>query len=98
MSELKVEKTSIPGLFRIKLVVHKDERGSFTELYQAAKLAKLGLPELKIVQTNLSTNNQRGITRGIHAEPWNKYITPITGQVFVAIVDLRAANFGQLET
>src|SRR5688572_19358865 len=98
MSDLQAISTGIPGLLRIKLVINEDERGSFSELYQAEKLQKLGLPKLEVVQTNLSTNKQRGITRGIHAEPWNKYITPISGEVFVAIVDLRKANFGKVET
>ena len=98
MSDLKVGSTSIPGLFRVDLVVHADERGSFTELFQQEKMTELGLPALDPVQTNLSVNNQRGITRGIHAEPWNKFITPVKGEAFVAIVDLRADNFGQVET
>lgn len=98
MSDLELETTSIPGLFTVSLVVHADERGSFTELFQQEKMIELGLPALSPVQTNLSVNNQRGITRGIHAEPWNKFITPVKGEVFVAVVDLRADNFGQIET
>src|SRR3990167_10287753 len=98
MNDLNVTKASIPGLLRVKLVVNEDERGSFTELYQAAKLQALGLPKIDMVQTNLSTNKLRGITRGIHAEPWNKYITPVLGKVFVGIVDLRSDNFGKVET
>ena len=97
-NDLKVQKTSIYGLFKISLVVHNDPRGSFTELYQAEKLQALGLPKLNMVQTNLSVNNQKGIIRGIHAEPWNKFITPLKGRVFVAIVDLRSNNFGGVET
>lgn len=98
MPELAVSETSIPGLLKIKLIVNEDERGSFTELYQAEKLQALGLPEFNVVQTNLSTNRLRGVTRGIHAEPWNKYVTPLRGRVFVAVVDLRKANFGKVET
>lgn len=93
------ESDIIPGLLKISLDVHGDERGSFTEIFQAEKLKNAGLPEwFKPVQTNVSTNKEKGVTRGIHAEPWNKYITPISGEVFVAIVDLRADNFGKLET
>lgn len=98
MAEITVEQTKIPGLLTFNLVVNEDPRGTFTELFQAEKLTKLGLPEFHVVQTNLSTNNQRGVTRGIHAEPWNKYITCVKGEVFVAIVDLRRANFGQTAT
>ena len=35
--------------------------------------------------------------RGIHAEPWNKYISVINGKVFCAFVDLReGSNFGKV--
>jgi len=93
------ESKKIPGLFEVKLVIHSDNRGSFTEIFQAEKLAQAGLPSgFRPVQTNLSTNKDSGVTRGIHAEPWNKYITPLSGKVFIAILDLRSDNFGQVDT
>ena len=93
------ENDVIPGLLEVSLDVHVDDRGSFTEIFQAEKLRAGGLPEwFRPVQTNISTNKGRGVTRGIHAEPWNKYITPIAGKVFVAIVDLRTDNFGKVAT
>jgi dTDP-4-dehydrorhamnose 3,5-epimerase len=95
---LIAESKIIPGLFKIDMLINVDSRGSFTELYQEEKLHSFGLPKLKIVQTNLSVNNQKGTLRGLHAEPWNKYITPLKGQVFVAIADIRADNFGKCET
>ena len=99
MSAFAVRKTSIPGLFDIDVPVHGDSRGTFKENYQAAKLRALGLPEFDVVQNNISTNVKKGVTRGIHAEPWNKYISVASGRVFSAIVDLRAgASFGRLET
>jgi dTDP-4-dehydrorhamnose 3,5-epimerase len=94
-----VTETSIPGLFSIELPVHGDSRGWFKESYQQAKLEALGLPRLDIVQNNVSFNEQVGVTRGIHAEPWEKYISPAFGRVFAAIVDLRAGDgFGRVET
>ena len=97
MSDLGVTPSDkIPGLLQVKLVVHSDNRGSFTEIYQAEKLGE-ALGDFRPLQTNLSKNTARGILRGIHAEPWNKYISPLSGQVFVAIVDLRGDNFGTVE-
>lgn len=99
MAELSVRETSIPGLFDITIPVHGDNRGSFKENYQEAKLRALGLPEFHVVQNNISTNVEVGVTRGIHAEPWSKYISVAAGRVFVAIVDLRAGDsFGRVET
>jgi dTDP-4-dehydrorhamnose 3,5-epimerase-like enzyme len=96
---VKVETTGIDGLLRIALDVHGDSRGWFKESWQAAKLAELGLPRLDVVQNNVSYNADAGVVRGIHAEPWNKYISPAHGRVFAAIVDLREGDgFGRLET
>ena len=69
MSELAVRPTSIDGLYEVSLVVNRDDRGSFREVFQAEKLAALGLPDLGPVQWNVSTNEQRGTLRFIHAEP-----------------------------
>lgn len=98
--ELAARPTRIPGLLDIDLVVHGDERGWFKENYQAAKLKELGLPaDFMPVQNNISFNAERGVTRGIHAEPWDKFISIATGEVFAAIVDLRADSdtFGTVE-
>ena len=99
MSGLAVEKTAIEGLLHVALEVHGDERGWFKESYQRDKLEALGFPRLDVVQNNVSYNSQRGVTRGIHAEPWDKYVSPAAGRVFAAIVDLREGDgFGRLET
>jgi dTDP-4-dehydrorhamnose 3,5-epimerase len=86
---VKVRECSIAGLFEITLDVNVDERGSFREAYQREKLLALGLPDLGVVQWNISTNIARGTLRGIHAEPWDKYIHVIAGEAYAAIVDLR---------
>jgi dTDP-4-dehydrorhamnose 3,5-epimerase len=86
---VKVETTRIEGLLSVELDVHGDSRGWFKESYQRAKLIELGLPDLRVVQHNVSYNEAVGTTRGIHAEPWNKYISPAFGRVFVAIVELQ---------
>jgi len=87
--ELKVTETNIPGFYIIDLVVHGDNRGWFKENYQAAKMEALGLPHFEVVQNNFSYNVERGVTRGLHAEPWEKFISVANGRVFGAWVDLR---------
>jgi dTDP-4-dehydrorhamnose 3,5-epimerase len=86
---VKVHETTIDGLLRVELDVHGDSRGWFKESYQRAKLQDLGFPDLQVVQHNVSYNEAAGTTRGIHAEPWNKFVSPAAGRVFVAIVDLQ---------
>lgn len=98
--QLAVTTCAIPGMLIIDLVMHGDDRGWFKESFQAEKLQALGFPkDFTIVQNNVSSNRERGVTRGIHAEPWNKYISLTRGSAFVAIVDLRKGEtFGALET
>jgi len=100
MPELSVHATTLAGLFRIDLAVHADPRGSFRESFQAEKMRALGLPEFHPVQWNISVNAKAGTVRGIHAEPWDKYIHCIHGRAFAAIVDMRkdSATFGKHET
>jgi dTDP-4-dehydrorhamnose 3,5-epimerase len=99
MSELKVQETNIPGFFTVDLSVHRDNRGWFKENYQKAKMEKLGLPSFEIAQNNISFNEEVGVTRGLHAEPWDKFISVANGRVFGAWVDLRKGDsFGQVFT
>ena len=81
--------TPIPGLIVFDLPVHGDARGWFKENWQREKQLALGLPDFGPVQNNISFNAAPGVTRGIHAEPWDKYITVAHGRVFAAVLDLR---------
>lgn len=95
MADLAVETTPIPGLLVVRLPVHGDARGWFKENWQREKMVALGLPDFGPVQNNISFNGSRGATRGIHTEPWDKFVSLATGRIFGAWVDMRAGeSFG----
>ena len=98
--ELSVRETGIEGLKVVELSVHGDSRGWFKENWQRAKMVALGVPDLRVVQNSVSFNAERGVTRGIHAEPWDKFVSVATGSVFGAWVDLRQGSetFGRVFT
>lgn len=98
--DLSVAETGIGGLRVVDLAVHGDSRGWFKENWQRAKMTALGIPDLRVVQNNVSYNEKRGVTRGIHAEPWDKFISVARGSVFGAWVDLREGSetFGKVFT
>ncbi len=99
MSDLAVHGTAIPGLLVIDLDVRGDNRGWFKENWQRAKLTALGLPDFGPVQNNVSFNAAAGVTRGVHAEPWDKLVSVATGRIFGAWVDLRPGeSFGTVVT
>lgn len=96
---LGIQETSIPGLLILDLPVHGDSRGWFKENWQREKMLAAGLPDLGPVQNNISFNDEVGTTRGIHAEPWDKYVSVATGKIFGAWVDLREGDsFGKVFT
>jgi dTDP-4-dehydrorhamnose 3,5-epimerase len=98
---LTVTTTPIPGLIVLDLPVHGDSRGWFKENWQRQKMTATGidLPDFGPVQNNISFNDAVGTTRGIHAEPWDKYVSVATGRIFGAWVDLREGDtFGAVYT
>lgn len=96
---LSISETTIPGLLVLDLPVQGDSRGWFKENWQREKMVALGLPDLGPVQNNISFNDEVGTTRGIHAEPWDKYVSVATGKIFGAWVDLREGpSFGKVFT
>jgi dTDP-4-dehydrorhamnose 3,5-epimerase len=99
-TEFTAHTTGIPGLLIFDVTQVGDERGYFQEKFQKTKLVAAGLPDdFNIVQNSLSYNKEAGVTRGFHAEPWDKYISVVTGRVFAAYVDLRkGGTFGKVVT
>lgn len=97
---MRIDSTPIDGLLVVHLDVHGDGRGWFKENWQRAKMTALGLPDFGPVQNNISHNAATGVTRGLHAEPWDKYVSVAHGAVFGAWCDLREGSptYGQTHT
>ncbi|GAA4178283.1 bifunctional dTDP-4-dehydrorhamnose 3,5-epimerase family protein/NAD(P)-dependent oxidoreductase [Gryllotalpicola koreensis] len=94
-----LHESPIPGLFVVDLDLRGDNRGWFKENWQREKMLPLGLPDFGPVQNNVSFNDEVGTTRGIHAEPWDKFVSVVNGRVFGAWVDLREGpSFGTVFT
>jgi len=98
--ELKATETPIEGLMVYDLTVHGDNRGWFKENWQREKMLRLGLPDFSPVQNNFSFNDKRGVARGVHAEPWDKYVSLGAGKIFGFWVDIRegSATYGNVFT
>jgi dTDP-4-dehydrorhamnose 3,5-epimerase/reductase len=98
--ELGRTETPIDGLVVYDLPVHGDARGWFKENWQREKMTSLGLPDFGPVQNNVSFNTKAGVTRGLHAEPWDKFVSIGSGEIFGAWCDLReeSKTFGEVFT
>jgi dTDP-4-dehydrorhamnose 3,5-epimerase len=82
----------------VKLIVpriHRDHRGFFSETYNKADLAALGV-NLEFVQDNHSLSVERGVVRGLHFQipPFaqDKLVRVIRGSVFDVAVDIRQGS------
>lgn len=96
---MKVSATPLHGVLLLEGMLHRDERGHFTELFNRREFqAATGL-NVDFVQDNLS-HSLRHVLRGLHYqvnEPQGKLIRVLQGEVFDVIVDLRRSSpsFGQ---
>ncbi len=90
MSQIKVEKTPIEGLYVIEPTVHGDSRGYFMETYNYNDMKEHGL-DMVFVQDNQSKST-KGVLRGLHYQinhPQGKLVRVIKGRVFDVAVDIR---------
>jgi dTDP-4-dehydrorhamnose 3,5-epimerase len=91
---VKVHPTPLAGLLRIEPAIFRDERGAFTESYRAERYREAGLRDA-FVQDNVSWS-KRGVLRGLHFQcaPYAqaKLVQVLRGEVFDAVVDLRAGS------
>lgn len=90
MSQIKVIKAPIEGLYVIEPTVHGDNRGYFMETYNLRDMEEAGL-NMTFVQDNQSMST-KGVLRGLHFQinhPQGKLVRVIKGRVFDVAVDLR---------
>ena len=90
MSQIKVTKAPIEGLYVIEPTVHGDSRGYFMETYSLRDMQEEDLT-MTFVQDNQSMS-VKGVLRGLHFQkehPQGKLVRVIKGRVFDVAVDLR---------
>ena len=98
MSQIKVTKAPIEGLYVIEPTVHGDSRGYFMETYNYNDMKEAGL-DMVFVQDNQSKST-KGVLRGLHYQinhPQGKLVRVIRGCVFDVAVDIRkgSSTYGQ---
>lgn len=96
---MRVERCALPGLLRIVLERHRDDRGDFSELYRQDLYRSTGIGPL--VQDNLSRSAE-GVLRGLHFQhpaAQGKLVQVLHGAVWDVAVDLRRGSpgFGRWE-
>jgi dTDP-4-dehydrorhamnose 3,5-epimerase len=95
---MRVTAAPLAGLLVIETHRFEDERGWFSELWNAERYAAAGL-DIPFVQDNVSASH-RGVLRGMHYQypnPQGKLITALVGAVYDVVVDVRrdSPTFGR---
>ena len=86
----KFTKLSIPDVILAEYLAVQDDRGFFTETYEARAFAEAGISQ-PFVQDNQS-GSRRSVLRGLHYQinhPQGKLVRVLSGEVFDVAVDLR---------
>ena len=92
---------SIPEVFLIEPVVHKDHRGYFVETFKQASFDEAIGYRVDFLQDNESKSISRGVLRGLHfqSSPYAqaKLVRVVSGRVLDVAVDIRTNSdtFGQ---
>lgn len=95
---MRSKDTSLRDVKLLSPRILADERGWFTEIFNAAALSKIGLPA-HFAQDNQS-HSLRGVLRGLHYQlgrPQGKLVRVLAGHIFDVAVDLRkdSPDFGK---
>ena len=95
---MEIFNTNLRDVKLIRPQKHGDDRGWFSEMFNARAFAAAGLPE-HFVQDNQSFS-PRGVLRGLHyqiVQPQGKLIRALSGHIWDVAVDLRpnSPDFGK---
>jgi dTDP-4-dehydrorhamnose 3,5-epimerase len=92
---LEISELHIPEVKVIRPLVHRDERGSFVEVYNRRDLAAVGITA-EFIQDNVSISTRAGTIRGLHFQiepsPVAKLVRVVRGAILDVVVDLRAGS------
>jgi len=89
---VEIVKTKLDGVHLIKMPKFADERGFFSETYNARAYLQAGI-DTSFVQDNHSFSRSRGVLRGLHYQlaphAQGKLVRVTRGRVFDVAVDIR---------
>lgn len=92
---MRIESLAIPDVKLIVPKVFRDDRGHFTETWNARTLAAAGI-EAAFVQDNSALSHQKGTVRGLHFQlppmSQDKLVRVVRGAVLDVAVDLRRSS------
>lgn len=99
IGQIKVSKTNLPGVLKIKRYAHEDSRGIYGEIYRKKEYFKAGIT-VDFVEQDFSFSRQ-GVLRGLHgdAKTW-KLISCPYGELYIVVLnyDKTSSFFGKWQS
>ena len=90
---MRIEETDLPGVLRVLVDVHGDDRGFFMETWNRRAFADFGISAV-FVQDNFSRSVKHTL-RGLHyqiEQPQGKLVRVVDGEAFDVVVDMRRSS------
>jgi len=100
---VEIKERNFKGVFEIQLETHKDSRGFYMRVYDAAIFKKYGIHK-KWVQENHLLSVEKNVIRGMHFQlpphSETKLVRVISGKIYDVFIDLRkgSSTFGQWDS
>ncbi|MCV6596806.1 MAG: dTDP-4-dehydrorhamnose 3,5-epimerase [Mangrovicoccus sp.] len=92
---MQVKETSLPGVIEVIPPRFGDDRGFFSEVFNADKYAQIGI-DVPFVQDNHSLSRDVGVVRGLHFQSpphaQDKLVRVGAGRVLDVAVDIRVGS------
>lgn len=91
---MKIEPTTLEGVFVVTPEVHEDARGFFMESYRRDAFVAAGIADT-FVQDNHSRSTRKNVVRGLHFQwdpPMAKLMRVTVGAAFIVAVDIRRGS------
>lgn len=92
---MRIESTSLPGVYTLSLERIEDERGYFARTFCAHEFSAAGLDPC-VAQCNISYNHRQGTLRGMHFQlppaSETKLVRCTRGAIFDVALDVRPAS------
>ena len=92
---MKVERLSIPDVLLLTPPRHGDDRGFFSEVFHAGRMAQAGVAG-PFVQDNHTLSRARGVVRGLHCQvgptAQGKLVRCVRGAIWDVAVDARRGS------
>lgn len=91
---MNIKATNLSGCFILEPIIHNDERGEFTKIYNKSLFMEAGISDS--IKEQFYTYSKKNVIRGMHFQvpphDHSKLVTCFSGEIMDVVVDLRKGS------